>query len=273
MSHAKNPDPRRRTADRRPRRGRSSPCCRSRGTGTARGRPAIARTMFRAACAPPCFATCATPGSGSPVLLRTRRRRRSRRSPGARARQRRLGQHAPDAIERHAERRRRAATPRRRPPTARSRAAMRSVAEPHAAARRRRSRARPVRTSTPSRSSDARAACRSGLGKRRRARAARPRARRMRADSGWIGRKFVAERLPRDLGERAGQLDAGRAAADDDERQQAAPRVGIGLTLGASNASSTRRRISSASSRVLSPGARAPTRGGRSRRASRRSRR
>ena len=54
----------------------------------------------------------------------------------------------------------------------------------------------------------------------------------MRADSGWMLRKSSTQRLPRDFGERAGQFDAGRPAADDDERQQALLRVGIGLALG-----------------------------------------
>ena len=34
------------------------------------------------------------------------------------------------------------------------------------------------------------------------------------------GSEFVAQRLPRNFRERAGQLDAGRTAADQDERQQ-----------------------------------------------------
>ena len=51
---------RRAAADRRHR-------CRSRGSGTARAaRRAIARRTLRAACAPSCIATCATPGSGLP---------------------------------------------------------------------------------------------------------------------------------------------------------------------------------------------------------------
>ena len=54
----------------------------------------------------------------------------------------------------------------------------------------------------------------------------------MRADSGRMLRKSCAQRLARDLGERAGQLDAGRPAADDDERQQAALLRRVGLALG-----------------------------------------
>ena len=40
------------------------------------------------------------------------------------------------------------------------------------------------------------------------------------------------EHVPRDLGDRPGELDAGRAAADEDERQQRAAPRGIGLALG-----------------------------------------
>ena len=39
------------------------------------------------------------------------------------------------------------------------------------------------------------------------------------------------QRLARDLGERAGELDAGRTAADDDERQQRLAPGGIGFAL------------------------------------------
>ncbi len=44
--------------------------------------------------------------------------------------------------------------------------------------------------------------------------------------------KILAERLTRDFAERAREFHAGRAAADDDERQQAALRHRIGLPLG-----------------------------------------
>ena len=43
--------------------------------------------------------------------------------------------------------------------------------------------------------------------------------------------EVLAQRLPRDLGERAGELDAGRPGADDHEREQTALLVGIGLPL------------------------------------------
>ena len=44
--------------------------------------------------------------------------------------------------------------------------------------------------------------------------------------------EIALERVVRDLAERAGQLDAGRAAADDDERHPGAPPLGVGLALG-----------------------------------------
>ena len=44
--------------------------------------------------------------------------------------------------------------------------------------------------------------------------------------------ELLLQRLPRDLRERAGQLHAGRAAADDDEGQQRPLAVAIGLALG-----------------------------------------
>ena len=44
--------------------------------------------------------------------------------------------------------------------------------------------------------------------------------------------EVVAQRLPRDFGERAREFHAGRPAADDDERQQAPLRLRIGLALG-----------------------------------------
>ena len=53
--------------------------------------------------------------------------------------------------------------------------------------------------------------------------------------------EVARQRLPRDLRERAGQLDAGRAAADDDERQQRAAPRGI-----ASRARRARRRAARA---------------------------
>ena len=45
--------------------------------------------------------------------------------------------------------------------------------------------------------------------------------------------EVAGERLPRDLGERARHFDAGRPAADDDERQQRRPLRRIALALGA----------------------------------------
>ena len=55
-------------------------------------------------------------------------------------------------------------------------------------------------------------------------------------DHAGRGRVDVAEvacqGLPRDLGERAGQLDSGRAAADDHERHPGSPPGMVGLALG-----------------------------------------
>ena len=63
------------------------------------------------------------------------------------------------------------------------------------------------------------------------------------------------ERLARDLGQRAGELDAGRPAADEHERQQLAA-AGRSVSRSArSNATRIRRRIASASSSVFRPGA------------------
>ena len=45
--------------------------------------------------------------------------------------------------------------------------------------------------------------------------------------------EVLRQRVARDLGERAGHLDAGRTAADDDERQLRGAARGIRLTLGA----------------------------------------
>src|SRR6185503_17522666 len=45
--------------------------------------------------------------------------------------------------------------------------------------------------------------------------------------------ELALQRVPRDLRQRAGQLDAGRAAADDDEREASRAPRGIGLALGA----------------------------------------
>ena len=46
-------------------------------------------------------------------------------------------------------------------------------------------------------------------------------------------RKSRRERVAPDLGHRAGHLDAGRAAADDDEGQPGVPADRVGLALGA----------------------------------------
>ena len=68
--------------------------------------------------------------------------------------------------------------------------------------------------------------------------------------------EISAHRGAADVGDRAGQLDAGRAAADDDEGEVRALRVLDRASFSArSNATSIRRRISVACSSVLSPGA------------------
>src|SRR5205814_5116779 len=44
--------------------------------------------------------------------------------------------------------------------------------------------------------------------------------------------EVAAQRIPGELGDLPGHLDAGRAAADDDERQPASPLLFVGLDLG-----------------------------------------
>ena len=67
--------------------------------------------------------------------------------------------------------------------------------------------------------------------------------------------KVARQRAPGDLGQRARQLHAGGAAADHDECGPGAPRLGGVSSSAASNARRIRRRTSSASPIVLSPGA------------------
>ena len=67
--------------------------------------------------------------------------------------------------------------------------------------------------------------------------------------------EVAPQRVAPDLGDRARHLDAGRPAAHDDEGEVGVAAHRVGLPLGRSKASRTRRRISSASSRLLSPGA------------------
>ena len=89
----------------------------------------------------------------------------------------------------------------------------------------------PVRTSTPSFFSAPRANARSGWqkgGQDVRAALDQNDPRRVGMDAS----KVVCEGVARQLRQRPGELDAGRPAADDDERQEAPPAVGIRLQLG-----------------------------------------
>ena len=77
-----------------------------------------------------------------------------------------------------------------------------------------------------------------------------------RAAPGRCGGTRRGKRVARDLRQRAGHLDAGRAAADHDEREPGGAPAGVRLaSRPLSKASSTRRRISKASSSVFRPGA------------------
>ena len=92
--------------------------------------------------------------------------------------------------------------------------------------RRSRSRATPVRTSHAERLELLAAPCARGLPGRRARRRGPASISTTRAARGSMRRKSPDERVARDLGEGAGQLDAGRPAADDDEGQplRGAPR-------------------------------------------------
>ena len=73
-----------------------------------------------------------------------------------------------------------------------------------------------------------------------------------RIDAAEIG----GQRLPRDLGDGAGHFDAGGAAADDDEGEQAAAAwPGPAMTSACSKAIRMLRRMRVASSMRLRPGA------------------
>ena len=89
----------------------------------------------------------------------------------------------------------------------------------------------PVRTVTPSRSSWRRAETERSFGYGR-----KDPIERLDQDDPGVGRVDRAEVAPqgvfRDLAERAGELDPGRAAADDDERHPLGPADRIGFTLG-----------------------------------------
>ena len=219
----------------------------------------MARRTLRAACAPSCIATCATPGSGSPSCCSAQMSPTTKISgwPGtasvgsARTRPARSSG-TPSACASGD-----AATPAAQSTVCAGRRSLRDPASAHVTP----SASTPVttvlvRTSTPRRSSDSARRFAKRLGKR----AEQVRRALEQHDARRLGPdvpEVLAQRLPRDLGERAGQLDAGRPAADDDEGEQPALRVrGSVSRSAASNASSTRRLISSASSSVLRPGAR-----------------
>ena len=222
--------------DRRwPSRGRRSPCCRGLDRRTAR----VDSPRAGAGCCAPrggacCIATCATPGSGCAVLMHEGRRiaddehlrmtgnrqirlarARVRRDPAARR-----AWHA--AATRHA-----------RGPEHRARHRAAPAPSHHAMRVARRVTVASVRAPRRrSRDSASRAASRSFSGNV--ARIVGPASTRtMRARRRVDGAEFVAQRLARDLRERARQLDAGRAAADQHERQQLALPRGSRLALGA----------------------------------------
>ena len=153
---------------------------------------------------------------------RPRRGRRSRTPRGGRARSGRARRHAARAVERHAEAARRAARPRR--PRPRAPSARRCARSPSVTPRRRSSvTARAGRHLDAERlswrvgardSSSGNAASKRGPASTRITRAC------ARIDVAEVAR----ERVARDLGERARELDAGRPAADDHEREPAARR-------------------------------------------------
>ena len=212
--------------------------------------------MFRAACRPSWIAAGATPGTGFAVLLERapgRRSRRPRRWPGMR--QVGLDQHAPGAVER----RRPACAPAARPPRPppRGRCASRS-------ARR--------RASTPSASMPVTR----GAGPHLDAEAARAAPAAFAESVGGVGGEHPRPPFEQDdaragVGSmrRKSRASAWRAisasapasstpvgpAADDHEGQPGAAALGSGSRSAASKAKSTRRRISSASSMLLRPGA------------------
>ena len=91
----------------------------------------------------------------------------------------------------------------------------------------------PSRTSTPSCSSDRFAPPPTATGANGGSRRGPASTSTMRALRGSMVRKSAGERALGELGDGAGHLDAGRAAADDDEGQQARALGGVGLGLGA----------------------------------------
>ena len=134
------------------------------------------------------------------------------------------------------------------------RSACRLVARGHAVARRSPITVRPVSTVTPSRSSDRSAFADSDGGNvvstRSAASMSRTRARRDRSA------EVAPQRVVRELCDLAGHLDAGRAGADDDEREPAPRALGVGLDLGGLEGAEERPRRR-ARSRATSPRRRA----------------
>ena len=111
-----------------------------------------------------------------------------------------------------------------------------------------------VRTSTPSRSSCLRAEAErsGGIGRQHPVHRLDEDDLRVRRTD---GPEVALERVAGDLAERAGELDPGRAAADEHERHPLAPPVRVGLAFGGLERDEDPRRISVASSMVLRPGA------------------
>ena len=131
-----------------------------------------------------------------------------------------------------------------------------------------------VRTSTPSRSSPPSRPRRAASRERRLRIDGPPSSRMMRAELGIDVPEVAGERLPRHLGERARHLDAGRAAADHDERQERGAGAPVGLALGAlERQQHPPPDLERILERLQARRGACATRRGRNRRASRRSRR
>ena len=193
--------------------------------GTSRLSPLSRRRIVFAACRPPCIATSQTPGSlsidamsptantsGCPGRLRSGRTAmrpaRSVVGPGRLGEQtrqgRRLNARRPDVGA-------------RRDPLLAVRAVDVHTEGVHA------DDATCMRSSTP-RFSSACTACRTAGRRRRRAARRRRRRRMTRTDAGSIAAEILRQAPHRQLSHLAGELDAGRTAADDDDRQPAAAR-------------------------------------------------
>ena len=176
--------------------------------------------MFAAACRPCCMATGrdagqrpARPGAGR---RRDRRSRRPRGGPGWRGRARRSTRPARSSGTPSDFASGDAATPAAQT-TVRARCARRRAATPSASSAGHRA---PVRTSTPRARELLRRRARSSSRSTRRGCAGRPSTRTMRASRGSMRAEVADEDVAGDLGDRAGELDAGRAAAHDHEGEQ-----------------------------------------------------